>query len=234
MRILIIEDEFNLADAISTMLKSENYDTTIKVNGEEGLDEALTNGYDLILLDVMLPKVSGFEILKEIKKEKVNAKVIMITAKNSIDDKMNGFNNGIDDYLTKPFHMNELLARINVQLRKNNENICENVITLGNTSLDLKTMVLSNVETSKSKKVDIFGKEFQLLEMFMNNKDQILEKEQIFNKIWGMDSDSEINTLEAYVSFIRKKLVLIDSSLKLKTIRGTGYKLEVIKGEGDK
>ena len=224
MKILIIEDEFNLADAISSMLKSEKYSVEIKTDGLDGLDEALTDIYDLIILDVMLPHKSGFDILKELKKEKINSKILMLTAKNTIDDKMIGFNNGADDYLTKPFHMEELMARVNVQLRKNN-NSSPNIIEIGDVILNIKNMELYNKH--ENHKVKIIGKEFSLLELLMNNANQIMEKEHLFVKIWGYDSECDINTLEAYISFIRKKLKLIKSKIKLKAIRNMGYVLEV-------
>ncbi len=224
MKVLIIEDEYNLADAISSMLKSRKYNVCIKTDGEEGLDEALTDIYDLIILDVMLPHMNGFEILKVLREEKVVSKVIMLTAKNTIDDKMVGFNNGADDYLTKPFHMEELLARVNVQLRKNN-GVVTDVITLGDIVLNIKNMELSNKNLNN--KVKIIGKEFQLLELFMNHPNQVIEKEQLFVKIWGYDTECDINTLEAYVSFLRKKLKLVKSKIKLKAIRNMGYVMEV-------
>ena len=224
MKILIIEDEFNLADAISSMLKSKKYDVLIKTDGEDGLDEALTNIYDLIILDVMLPHKNGFEILRELKKENIDAKIIMLTAKSTIENKMEGFNNGADDYLTKPFHMEELIARINIQLRKSKSNIDDN-IKVGDLVLNIKNMELSNVNTSY--KVNIIGKEFGLLELFMNNKNRVMEKEQLFVKIWGYDTECDINTLEAYISFIRKKLKNINSKVNLKAIRNMGYILEV-------
>ncbi len=224
MKILIIEDEFNLADAISSMLKSKKYSVEIKTDGEEGLDEALTDIYDLIILDVMLPHMNGFEILKALREEKINSKILMLTAKNTIDDKMIGFNNGADDYLTKPFHMEELLARVNVQLRKTNGTISD-IIDLGDISLNIKSMELSN--KNEDSKVKIIGKEFQLLELFMGHPNQVMEKEQLFVKIWGYESECDINTLEAYISFIRKKLKLIKSNVKLKAIRNMGYVLEV-------
>jgi DNA-binding response OmpR family regulator len=224
MKILIIEDEYNLADAISTMLKKEKYSVRIEVDGLKGLEEALTDMYDLIILDVMLPHKNGFEILKELNKEKINSKVLMLTAKNTIEDKLTGFNNGAIDYLTKPFHMEELLARVNIQLRKNN-NISNDNIVLGDISLNIKSMELSNIDLEH--KVKIIGKEFQLLELFMDNPNVVMEKEQVFLKIWGYDSDSDINTLEAYISFIRKKLKLVKSKINLKAIRNMGYVLEV-------
>lgn len=224
MKILIIEDEFNLADAISTMLKSKKYSVEIRTDGVEGLDEALTNIYDLIILDVMLPHKNGFEILRELKKENIDAKIIMLTAKSNIENKMEGFNNGADDYLTKPFYMEELIARINVQLRKSKSNIDDN-IKVGDLILNIKNMELSKINTTC--KVNIIGKEFRLLELFMNNINRVIEKEQIFVKIWGYDSECDINTLEAYISFIRKKLKSIGSKVNLKTIRNIGYILEV-------
>ena len=224
MKILIIEDEYNLADAISSMLKTQKYDVRIEVDGENGLEEALTDIYDLIILDVMLPRKNGFEILKELKNEKINSKIIILTAKTTIDDKMIGFNNGADDYLTKPFHMDELMARVNVQLRKNN-NISYDIIELGDLTLNIKSMELSN--KFGNQKVKIIGKEFQLLELLMNNANRVMEKEQLFVKIWGYDTECDINSLEAYISFIRKKLKLIRSEVNLKAIRNMGYILEV-------
>ena len=224
MKILIIEDEFNLADAIASMLKSKKYGVEIKTDGEEGLEEALTDIYDLIILDVMLPHKNGFEILKELREEKINSKILMLTAKNTIDDKMIGFNNGADDYLTKPFHMEELMARVNVQLRKQN-NVANDIMELGDITLNIKSMELSN--KNEDHKVKIIGKEFQLLELLMKNPNQIMEKEQLFVKIWGYDTECDINTLEAYISFIRKKLKLIKSNINLKAIRNMGYVLEV-------
>ncbi|MBR5662808.1 MAG: response regulator transcription factor [Bacilli bacterium] len=223
MKILIIEDEFNLADAIKAMLLKKKYDVTIKTDGDEGLDEALTNIYDLIILDVMLPGIDGFEILEELKNENIDSKVLMLTAKSTIEDKLTGLNNGADDYITKPFHMDELLARVNIQLRKNNK---DNNIEIGNTVLDIDKLLLINKDTKEE--VSIIGKEFQLLENFMNNLNQVLDKEQIFNKIWGYDSEVESNSLEAYLSFIRKKLKLINSNLNIKAVRNLGYKLEVL------
>lgn len=224
MRILIIEDEYNLADAIASMLRSSKYSVEIKTDGEEGLEEALTNIYDLIILDVMLPHMNGFEILKELRNEKIDSKILMLTAKSTIDDKMEGFNNGADDYLTKPFHMQELMARVNVQLRKNKVNVNDNM-KLGDIVLNIKSMELSNINANN--KVKIIGKEFQLLELLMNNSNQVISKEQLFVKIWGYDTDCDINTLEAYISFIRKKLKLVKSNIKIKAIRNMGYVLEV-------
>lgn len=225
MKVLIIEDEYNLADAISSLLKKERYNVDIITDGERGLEEALTNTYDLIILDVMLPHKNGFEILDELKKEEISSKVLMLTAKNTIDDKMTCFNNGADDYLTKPFHIQELIARVNIQLRKSKTK-SNNIMELGDIILNIKSMELCN--RNENYKVRIIGKEFQLLELLMNNPNQVISKEQLFVKIWGYDTERDINTLEAYISFIRKKLKLIKSTINLKAIRNMGYVLEVL------
>ena len=224
MKILIIEDEYNLADAISCVLETKNYIVKIETDGLTGLEEALTNTYDLIILDVMLPRKNGFEILKELKQEKVDSKILMLTARSSIEDKMIGFNCGVDDYLTKPFHMEELVARVDIQLRKS-KLIEKNIIQSGEIALDTQSMELINKKNNM--KVKVIGKEFQLLEILINNANHIMEKEQLFVKIWGYDTECDINTLEAYISFIRKKLKIIESKSNLKSIRNLGYILEI-------
>ena len=178
----------------------------------------------------MLPHKNGFEILKELRKEKISSKILMLTAKNTLDDKLIGFNNGADDYLTKPFHMEELMARVNVQLRKKS-NISNDIIEVGDITLNIKSMELSNKH--EDHKIKIIGKEFNLLELLMNNANQVIEKEQLFVKIWGYDTDCDINTLEAYISFIRKKLKLIGSKVNIKALRGVGYRLEVTNEESE-
>lgn len=225
MRILIIEDEFNLADVIANRLKKEKYAVDVLQDGEEGLDSAITNIYDLIILDVMLPKINGFEILNEIRKQKVKSKVIMLTAKNQLDDKLTGFGNGANDYVTKPFHIEELVARVNAQLRNEEGKIPRDYIEVGDLKLSLKTSNLECVETNES--IDIVCKEFLLLEYFMQNPEQILSKEKLYEKVWGFENDAESNNLEAYLSFIRKKIKIIGSKIQIKAIRGLGYKLEV-------
>lgn len=225
MKILIIEDEYNLADAIKSILVEERYDVEINTDGEIGLDNALSGIYDLIILDVMLPHINGFEILKKIREEKIEVKVIMLTARNSIDDKMQGFQGGADDYLTKPFYMEELLARVNLQLRKRSGNIDNKKLEVGDIALDVSKLELISLKTGES--INVIGKEFQLLELFMHHPNRVLEKEQIFTKIWGYDSESDMNTLEAYISFLRKKLKLLSSCIMIKSIRNIGYKFEV-------
>lgn len=225
MRILIVEDEFKIADVIASRLRKENYIVDVFGNGEEGLDNALTNIYDLIILDVMLPKVDGFKILEEIRREKINAKVIMLTAKSMIEDKLTGFNNGANDYLTKPFHIDELVARVNAQLRMDNVQVQKDYVEAGDLRLNIKNTTLTC--TTNNESIEVVCKEFMLLEYLMKNQNQVLQKEQLYEKIWGLDNESESNNLEAYLSFIGKKIKIIGSNVQIKAIRGLGYKLEV-------
>lgn len=225
MRILIVEDEFKIADVIASRLRKENYIVDVFDNGEAGLDNALTNIYDLIILDVMLSKVDGFKILEEIRREKINAKVIMLTAKSMIEDKLMGGNSGANDYLTKPFHIDELVARVNAQLRMDNVQVQKNYVEAGDLRLNIKNTTLTCTTTNES--IEVVCKEFMLLEYLMKNKNQVLQKEQLYEKIWGLDNESESNNLEAYLSFIRKKIKIIGSNVQIKAIRGIGYKLEV-------
>ena len=222
MKILIIEDEYSLADAIAETLQKENYTTKIMTNGEDGEDEALTGIYDLILLDVMLPKKDGFEILRNLKNEKINTPIIMITAKAEMTDKLKGSENGVDDYITKPFHMRELMARVKIVLKRiaNIEN--DNILEYGDLKLDLSTGKMS----SNGNEISINGKELELLEILLLNKNQIVNKEVLINKIWGYDSNAEYNYVEVYASFLRKKLKILKSKVKIKAVRGMGYKVE--------
>lgn len=225
MRILIIEDEYNLADVISSRLKKEKYTIDISLDGEDGLNNALTDIYDLIILDVMLPKLNGIEILKNIKDNNIKSKIIMLTAKSELEDKLLGFNNGANDYLTKPFHIEELVARVNAQLRNNSNQTLSNSLEFGDLRLNINTSILECKTTLET--IPIICKEFQLLEYFMNNPNQIISKEQIYDKIWGIDNVLESNNLEAYLSFIRKKIKAIGSNITIKAIRGLGYKMGV-------
>ena len=222
MRILIVEDEYSLAELVSNRLKKEKYSVDVSLDGEDGLYNALLDIYDLIILDIMLPHVNGIEILREIKRNGVKSKVIMLTAKTELEDKLLGFSEGANDYVPKPFHIDELVARVNAQLRiKSN---ADNNLEFGDISLDLKTCNLINKNTLE--KINIINKELQLLEYFLNNPNQILSKEMIYDKVWGIDNDSISNNLEAYLSFIRKKLKLIDSKVAIKAVRNLGYKME--------
>ena len=219
MRILIIEDEKSLAELVANRLKKEKYIVDISTDGEEGLYNALMDIYDLILLDIMLPSVNGIEILKEIKKNDIKAKVIMLTAKSELEDKLLGFNEGANDYIAKPFHIDEVVARVNVWLRS--DKVKKQTIEFGDLILDLRSSEIIN--KTNNEKINIINKEFQLLEYFMNNPNQILSKDMIYDKVWGVENESISNNLEAYLSFIRKKIKIINSNVQIKSIRNLGY-----------
>ncbi len=224
MRILIIEDEASLAEIISTKLKQEKYEVDVCLDGEEGLYNALTNAYDLIILDIMLPHINGVEILNKIKEEDISSKVIMLTAKSSLDDKLDCFEIGADDYVTKPFHIEELIARVGVQLRKNKSRI-KDEIEFYDLKLDIRNSIL--ICTTNNESIELPHREFLLVEYFITNPNQIISKDQIYDKVWGINNDFESNNLEAYISFVRKKLKIIESKVNIKSLRGLGYKMVV-------
>ena len=221
MRILIIEDEYNLADAIKTKLNKEKYLVDIVTDGEEGYFQSISGAYDLIILDVMLPSMDGFTILKKLREEKIESKIIMLTAKSTLEDKLEGLENGANDYITKPFHIAELVARVNIQLKQSFKN--KNYIEFRDLKLDLTNSKLTCINTKET--IELVCKEFQLLEYFMNNPEQILSKMQLYDKIWGIDTDIESNNLEVYLTFIRRKLKAIGSNCNIKAVRNIGYKM---------
>lgn len=225
MRILVVEDEKKLSDIIETSLKKEKYSVDTAYDGLDGSYKALSGIYNLIILDIMLPKQDGYQILKEIRENNIDSKIIMLTAKSQLEDKLIGFNNGADDYITKPFHIEELLARVNVQLRKNNNRKITEYIEFGDLKLNLKKSNLLCTTTNEN--IDISCKEFLLLEYVMNNTNIIISKDHIYDKVWGLENSVESNNLEAYLSFIRKKLKIIGSNVSIKAIRGLGYKMEI-------
>lgn len=221
MRILIVEDEQSLAQLVCDRLKKEKYTVDVSNDGEEGLCNALSGIYDLIILDIMLPHVDGIEILKEVRREDHEVKVIMLTAKAEIDDRLLGFANGANDYVPKPFHIDELLARVNAQL--NIGRAVDETLKYGDLTLNYKTSEIASDISGES--ISVNNKEFQLLEYLMRNPERILSREMIYDRVWGMESDALSNNLEAYMSFVRKKLKLIDSKVSIKTVRNMGYKL---------
>lgn len=224
MRILIVEDEYKLADVIASRLRKENYEVDISTDGEDGMYNAESGIYDLIILDVMLPKMNGFEILKELRGEKIDTKVIMLTARTMLEDKLEGLTGGANDYVTKPFHIDELVARVNIQLRRDTENITKDYIEYADIQLNTKNSKL--ICTATGEEISVVNKEFQLLEYFISNPNQILSKDMIYDKVWGYDNEIESNNLEAYLSFIRRKLKAIGSSVNIKAVRGMGYRME--------
>ena len=222
MRILVVEDEKALAELVSDRLKRDHYSVDISNDGEDGMDNALSGMYDLIILDIMLPKVDGITILKEVRKQDKEVKIIMLTAKGELEDRLLGFDSGANDYVPKPFHIDELAARVNAQL--NISKAVENVLEFGDIMLDYRNSKVRCTKTQED--VGVNNKEFQLLEYLMNNHDRILSREMIYDRVWGMDSEAVSNNLEAYMSFVRKKLKVIGSKTAIKTLRNMGYRLE--------
>lgn len=221
MRILIIEDEVPLAEALAQILLKEKYTVDTVYDGASGLDYALSGIYDLIILDWMLPKMNGLDVLKNLRKEKYTLPILLLTAKDETDDKVSGLDCGADDYLTKPFATSELLARIRALSRRRGE-ISDNTLRFSDITLNLKTGELSCGEYT----LKLGLKEFQITEMLLANGKQIISKERFIEKIWGFDGDAEYNNVEVYISFIRKKLAHLHSKVEIKTARGLGYYME--------
>ena len=182
----------------------------------------MTGAYDLILLDVMLPRKNGFEILRELKKFKIKTPVIMLTAKGEIKDKLNGLENGVDDYITKPFHTRELVARVKIVLKRTNHLEDTNILQFGDLRLDTKNAKIC----ANDNEIQIGGKELELLEQLLINKNQVSTRENLTQRIWGYESEAEYNNVEVYITFLRRKLNLLKSNVIIKAVRGVGYKLE--------
>ena len=225
MRILIIEDEYSLADAISEALIRENYMVDIAYEGNSGLDMALNGIYDIITLDLMLPNLNGLEILKTIRLEKILSYVLILTAKGELDDKIKGLDKGADDYMTKPFHIRELQARIRAVSRRQGDTNNDS-LSFGDLQLNLKTCDIININSKQS--MTLSGKEFALMEFLFRNKNQVVNREQIAERIWGYDNDSQYNNVEVYLSFLRKKIKFLEANVRIKAIRGLGYMLEEV------
>jgi len=223
MRILVVEDEVHLAEALSQILKKQNYSVDVVHNGSYGLDCALSCIYDLLLVDIMMPEMDGFSLLKKLRSKGVSTPVVLLTAKSDITDKVTGLDYGADDYITKPFSTDELLARIRAALRRKGEVIPEDVLKLGDIELNTAQLKL----TVQGKELKLTLKESELLELLLSRKQVITSKEQIIEKLWGFDSEAEYNNAEVYISFLRKKLAFLQSVVKINTIRGVGYTLEV-------
>lgn len=224
MNILLVDDERQLTDALATILKQHKYSVDCAHNGEEGLDYINSGIYDLVILDVMMPVMDGFTLLKIIRQKKIDVPVLMLSAKSELNDKIDGLNLGADDYITKPFHTNELLARIKALLRRK-QTFTGDVLTFNDISLDRNTFELVKGE----KRILLGKKEFQILEMLMLNNGNSIDKERFIEKIWGFDTNAEYNTVEVYVSFLRKKLLAVNSNTEIKSLRGIGYTLGVNK-----
>lgn len=223
MRIMIAEDEEKLADALVQIFAKNKMTADAFGNGIDALDNALTGIYDVIVLDIMMPGMNGIEVLRKIRAEGMDTPVLMFTAKDEISDKVNGLDSGADDYLTKPFATEELLARVRALGRRSSAAIVNSdVITCGDLSLDTAAYELSCGKNS----LKLGLKEFSIMELLMKNSGRVLSKETLITKIWGYDSDAEYNNVEVYISFLRKKLDFIKSNAAIKTVRGVGYSLE--------
>ena len=218
MRILIIEDDKVLAKTVEQCI-GNGYDVDHAYDGEEGVLYAMQGIYDAIILDIMMPILDGYEVLSKLRSEKIYTPVLILTAKDAINDKVKGFRNGADDYLVKPFNREELIVRLEALIRRANVNYAENVIEYKDLILDL------NNRTAKAngKEVVLQGKQFDMLEYLINSKNTIITKEQIFDKIWGFNSETTTNVIEVYASGLRKELKKIGYEKYLKTIRGVGY-----------
>ena len=216
-KILIIEDESSISDFVKLELEYEGYQVSIKEDGREGLKEALENDYDLIILDIMLPSMNGFEICRRLKREK-NTPIIMLSAKDSVTDKVNGIQIGADDYIPKPFAIEELLARINAIFRR--------VDSLDNYIVKFKDLVInrnSRTVSRNDKEINLTNKEYELLMILIDNKDKVVTRDELLEKIWGYEYEPETNVTDVYIRYLRSKLNNENKEEYIQTIRSVGY-----------
>ena len=222
MKILLVEDEKRMAQALCQILRLENYEVDHCADGLSGLEAIETDIYDIIILDVMLPRMNGFDIAKKTRQKGIRTPILMLTAKSELDDKVSGLDSGADDYLTKPFMTKELLARIRA-LSRRNINSSDGTLTFGDIMLD--TGLATLICMSNEQKVRLSEKEYKILEYLISNQGQILTREQLAVKIWGFESEAEYNNVEVYMSFTRKKLAFVGAKTVIKAVRGIGYEL---------
>ena len=222
MRLLLIEDEKRMAQALCEILRLEKYEVDHFANGLEGLAAIESSVYDIVILDVMLPGMNGYEIAKQARQKGIRTPILMLTAKAELDDKVTGLDSGADDYLTKPFMTKELLARLRA-LGRRSINTPDGTLTYGDISLDTNTSTLSCTRNGQS--VRLSEKEYRILEYLISNSKQILTREQLAVKIWGFESEAEYNNVEVYMSFTRKKLAFVGAKTEIKAVRGIGYEL---------
>lgn len=227
MRILIVEDEAQLSEALGAILEKNNYIVDRVFDGESGLDYILSDIYDGAILDIMLPKLNGIEVLKKARKEGISTPIILLTAKGEVEDRIIGLDCGADDYLPKPFYVEELMARIRALTRRKGEVQSDNLLSYGDINLNIGNLELSSKENS----IKLTAKESGLLELLINRKDMISNKDDIISKLWGYESEAEHNNVEVYVSFLRRKLSYLKSKVAIKAIRNLGYILEYKDGE---
>jgi DNA-binding response OmpR family regulator len=222
MKILLAEDERRMAQALKELLKQENYEVDHFEDGLSALDAIEGDVYDMIILDVMMPGMNGFQVAKNARAKGIKAPILMLTAKGEVDDKVEGLDSGADDYLTKPFMAKELLARIRALLRRNYD-AQDGILSFGDITLNTNSATLTSSENGQS--IRLSDKEFRILEYMIANKGNILTREQLALKIWGYDNEAEYNNVEVYMSFTRKKLAFIHARTQIKAVRGIGYEL---------
>lgn len=223
MRLLVIEDETALSEVIRAAFTDEKFEVDLAEDGETGYLLGSSGMYDAIILDGMLPEMDGYDVLRKWRQGQIHTPVLMLTARSELEDKLKGLGLGADDYLTKPFDMEELVARIRVITRRQGA-VQIDYLELEDLWLNLDSGVIVNTETQQE--VRLGKKEFQLLELFMRNSGQTLRREQIAEKLWGYDCEAEYNNVEVYISFTRRKLKYIESRVLIKAVRGIGYRLE--------
>jgi len=223
MRILLAEDEKEMSNALVAILKHNNYSVDAVYNGADALDYGLSENYDAIILDIMMPKMNGIEVLEKLRQSGVHTPILMLTAKSQIEDRILGLDKGADDYLSKPFAMGELLARVRAMSRRKSE-FTPNLIKVGNISLNKENYEL----TGENSSLRLGNKEFQMLEMLMTSPKRLISTEQFMERIWGYDAEAEINVVWVYISYLRRKLESLDACVKIKAVRGAGYSLEEI------
>ena len=222
MRILLAEDEKSMSRALTAIFTKNNYSVDAVSDGEEALRYLRTGDYDAAVLDIMMPKMDGIEVLKQIRKDGNLIPVIMLTAKSQVEDKIEGLDSGANDYLTKPFDSKELLARIRAMTRVSTVQ-ADSVLKYGNISLDRTTCELKGPEGS----VKLSGKEYQMLELLMLNPSVLISTEKFLDKLWGLDSEADISVVWTFLSYLRKKLVSVGADVQIKASRGQGYSLEL-------
>lgn len=221
MRILIVEDETRLAETLRQLMEDQRYQADMVGDGADGVDYGLTGQYDLIILDVMLPKVDGFEVVRRLRSAHISTPILMLTARDDISDKIGGLDCGADDYMTKPFDSGELMARVRALTRRQGE-VLGDVLKVGDLSLECSSRLLRVGERS----VRLGFKEFEVMRLLMVNSRAVVSKETLIAKIWGLDSEAEDNNVEVYISFLRKKLAYLGSRIAISTVRKVGYYLE--------
>ncbi|MCD7859176.1 MAG: response regulator transcription factor [Firmicutes bacterium] len=225
MKVLIIEDEVALANSLRILLKGKGFSVECVYNGEDGRDYALTGVYDLLILDVMMPKLNGLEVARQVRSQRCGTPILMLTAKSSLADRVAGLNAGADYYLTKPFATQELMACVNALLRRQGNQVDE--LRMGNTALDLAACTLVCGENC----VRLSAREYDVMRFLLQSKNSVVPKEVILSKVWGFDSNAVENHVEVYVGLLRKKLASIGSNVRISAIRRLGYHLEVVQND---